>query len=121
MSCHYRGHHNLPVADGLVVPRVLLLTSCFPLRSLELGAGGGLVGLAVANGCELELPLVLTDQLEMFLLMKHNIKLNEMQGRVKAAILNWYVSSPQLHAASSRDGVTISARSCRCLTCGWGF
>ncbi|KAI1851025.1 hypothetical protein JX265_004557 [Neoarthrinium moseri] len=58
-------------------------------RILELGAGGGLVGLAVASGCELENPLYITDQLEMFSLMGHNIELNELQGRVKAAILNW--------------------------------
>ncbi|KAH6655575.1 putative methyltransferase-domain-containing protein [Truncatella angustata] len=58
-------------------------------RILELGAGGGLVGLAVARGCEIQQPLIITDQLEMFSLMGHNIALNEMQGMVTAAILNW--------------------------------
>ncbi|KAK6076119.1 Protein-lysine N-methyltransferase EFM6 [Seiridium cupressi] len=58
-------------------------------RILELGAGGGLVGLAVARGCEIRKPLLITDQLEMYSLMGHNIELNELQGRVKAAILNW--------------------------------
>ncbi|KAF3006145.1 hypothetical protein G7054_g4713 [Neopestalotiopsis clavispora] len=58
-------------------------------RILELGAGGGLVGLAVARGCEVQQPLVITDQLEMFSLMGHNIELNQMQGQVKPAILNW--------------------------------
>jgi protein N-lysine methyltransferase METTL21A len=47
------------------------------------------VGLAVARGCEIQKPLIITDQLEMFSLMGHNIELNEMQGQVKAAILNW--------------------------------
>ncbi|KAH8195059.1 hypothetical protein TruAng_010768 [Truncatella angustata] len=62
-------------------------------RILELGAGGGLVGLAVARGCEIQQPLIITDQLEMFSLMGHNIALNEMQGMVTAAILNWLVAS----------------------------
>jgi len=57
---------------------------------LELGAGGGLVGLAVAKGCQLDKsPLYITDQLEMYELMKHNIKLNDLKGRVEALILNW--------------------------------
>lgn len=58
-------------------------------NSLELGAGGGLVGLAVAGGCEIDNPLMITDQLEMFSLMEHNIELNGQHGRVQAAILNW--------------------------------
>lgn len=59
------------------------------LHSLELGAGGGLVGLAVASGCEISKPLIMTDQQEMFSLMRHNIELNEQQSMVKPAILNW--------------------------------
>jgi len=58
-------------------------------RILELGAGGGLVGLAVARGCAVDQPLYVTDQLEMFELMGKNIGLNGLEGKVKAAILNW--------------------------------
>ncbi|KAK0741187.1 putative methyltransferase-domain-containing protein [Schizothecium vesticola] len=58
-------------------------------RILELGAGGGLVGLAVAKGCRLGAPLYLTDQLEMEELMKHNVTLNGLDGQVEARILNW--------------------------------
>lgn len=58
---------------------------------LEIGAGGGLVGLAVANGCSLSQPLHITDQLEMLSLMGHNVLLNNAQGRVKPMILNWCV------------------------------
>lgn len=57
---------------------------------LELGAGGGLVGLAVALGCGVESRLMLTDQDEMFELMKHNIGLNEVGDKATASILNWY-------------------------------
>ncbi|KAK5632250.1 hypothetical protein RRF57_007964 [Xylaria bambusicola] len=56
-------------------------------RILELGAGGGLVGLAVARGCDLgenHPPLYITDQMEMFSLMRHNIALNQLEGKVKA-------------------------------------
>lgn len=56
---------------------------------LEIGAGGGLVGLAVANGCSLSQPLHITDQLEMLTLMGHNVVLNNAQGRVKPSILSW--------------------------------
>ncbi|KAI0522007.1 putative methyltransferase-domain-containing protein [Xylaria bambusicola] len=63
-------------------------------RILELGAGGGLVGLAVARGCDLGggenyPPLCITDQTEMFSLMRHNIALNKLEGKVEAKLLNW--------------------------------
>ncbi|KAI1161191.1 putative methyltransferase-domain-containing protein [Nemania serpens] len=61
-------------------------------RILELGAGGGLVGLAVARGCDLgenHAPLRITDQMEMFSLMRHNIALNKLEGKVEATLLNW--------------------------------
>lgn len=70
----------------------LLMSVDSPCR-LEIGAGGGLVGLAVAKGCLINQsqPLYITDQLEMFSLMEHNIVLNEVDGRVKALVLNWLV------------------------------
>ncbi|KAI1468115.1 putative methyltransferase-domain-containing protein [Daldinia caldariorum] len=72
-------------------------------RILELGAGGGLVGLAVAKGCAVENPLYITDQLEMYSLMEHNIGLNGLEGQVKAAILNWGEPLPQSIAALKPD------------------
>jgi tRNA1(Val) A37 N6-methylase TrmN6 len=65
------------------------ITNTHPSRRLELGAGGGIVGLTVAKGCTLGSPLYLTDQLEMEELMKHNITLNGLDGQVKAMVLNW--------------------------------
>jgi len=72
----------------------LLLENCLVRRltrfsRLELGAGGGIVGLTVAKGCSLSFPLYLTDQLEMESLMQHNITLNNLDGQVKARVLNW--------------------------------
>jgi hypothetical protein len=59
--------------------------------SLELGAGGGLVGLAVAQGCIIDRPLFITDQLNMVELMRKNITLNGLQSRVVELVLDWYV------------------------------
>ncbi|KAL2109911.1 hypothetical protein VUR80DRAFT_1842 [Thermomyces stellatus] len=58
-------------------------------RILELGAGGGLVGLAVARGCATEAPLYVTDQVEMLSLMEHNIAENKLADKARARILNW--------------------------------
>ncbi|KAH8901003.1 hypothetical protein GQ53DRAFT_775701 [Thozetella sp. PMI_491] len=77
---------------GMVLAKHFLRRPRDDLRSakiLELGAGGGLVGLAVAKGCAVESPLYITDQVEMESLMRHNISLNGLDGRVRAAILNW--------------------------------
>lgn len=95
---------------------------------LELGAGGGLVGLAVAKGCQVqsEHPMIITllpssslfsvcganwwlrDQEEMFHLMGHNIGLNNLEDRVKHLILNWYVNMPRVSGLSA---------TCRCAPC----
>jgi tRNA1(Val) A37 N6-methylase TrmN6 len=64
---------------------------------LELGAGGGLVGLAVALECGVHSKLLVTDQIEMLELMEHNIQLNHVQDRATAMILNWCVCT--LHSA----------------------
>lgn len=60
-------------------------------NSLELGAGGGLVGLAVAIGCDITASpkLLITDQIPMFALMKENIELNDLGTKVEAAVYDW--------------------------------
>lgn len=59
-----------------------------PVR-LELGAGGGLVGLGVAIGCNVDRPIYITDQENMLSLMIQNIDLNNLGSRVVPLILNW--------------------------------
>lgn len=63
------------------------------ISRLELGAGGGLVGLSVALELELmgrkDNKLLMTDQLQMLDLMKTNIGLNDLSDSVDASILNW--------------------------------
>ncbi|KAF2142450.1 uncharacterized protein K452DRAFT_18939 [Aplosporella prunicola CBS 121167] len=64
---------------------------------VELGAGGGLVGLAVAIGCNgitRENPLWITDQIPMFELMKQNIALNKLDDNVKALVYDWGEERP---------------------------
>ncbi|KXX73239.1 Protein-lysine methyltransferase METTL21D [Madurella mycetomatis] len=59
-------------------------------RTLELGAGVGIVGLTIARGCStLDHPMYITDVIEMEPLMQHNIALNGLDGRVTAKVLNW--------------------------------
>ncbi|KAK8069546.1 hypothetical protein PG994_006162 [Apiospora phragmitis] len=58
-------------------------------RILELGAGGGLVGLGVASGCDIAQPVYVTDQVNMLLLMEKNVALNKLGSRVQPAVLNW--------------------------------
>jgi len=63
------------------------------LFSLELGAGGGLVGLGVAIGCQIDHTIYITDQENMMELMAKNISLNRLESSVVPLVLNWYVSS----------------------------
>ncbi|TGJ82249.1 hypothetical protein E0Z10_g6529 [Xylaria hypoxylon] len=75
-------------------------------RILELGAGGGLVGLAVARGCDLgenHAPFYITDQMEMFSLMRHNIALNKLEGKVEPMLLNWGEPLPAEIVANPPD------------------
>lgn len=73
----------------------------------------------MAAGCELQAPLILTDQDVMLELMKHNIQLNELEGKATASILDWYVvtcDSPLLDLGSSRhrylEGMFLAALRC---------
>jgi len=65
-------------------------------KILELGAGGGLVGLTVAIGCRAGEQLYITDQENMMSLMQQNIALNELSSRVAPLVLNWGEPLPQL-------------------------
>jgi tRNA1(Val) A37 N6-methylase TrmN6 len=66
------------------------------VRSLELGAGGGLIGLAVAMGCPVDHPIYITDQENMFELIGKNIALNGLESRAKRLVLNWQVSHKRI-------------------------
>ncbi|KAB8199676.1 putative methyltransferase-domain-containing protein [Aspergillus parasiticus] len=83
---------------GMVLARYLLHQhrSDFNNKTIvELGAGGGLVGLAVARGCDIGSSSVyITDQAPMLPLMEANIKLNNVSSRVAATVLNWGESLP---------------------------
>ncbi|KAJ9607925.1 Protein-lysine N-methyltransferase efm6 [Cladophialophora chaetospira] len=63
---------------------------------VEIGAGGGLVGLAVALGCEIGdgQKIHITDQIPMLALMKRNIALNKLEKRVVATVYDWGSAPP---------------------------
>ena len=59
---------------------------------LELGAGGGLVGLAIAIalGQSSNSHIEITDQVQLLSLMEYNIKLNKLPPElVSASVLDW--------------------------------
>ncbi|RAH74674.1 uncharacterized protein BO66DRAFT_388149 [Aspergillus aculeatinus CBS 121060] len=78
---------------GMVLAKYLLRQHRFSLANksiIELGSGGGLVGLAIARGCQIgPSPVFITDQAPMLSLMETNIKLNNLSDLVTANILNW--------------------------------
>ncbi|GCB24037.1 protein-lysine N-methyltransferase EFM6 [Aspergillus awamori] len=79
--------------DGMLSNPLLLQEDL--KEGVELGAGGGLVGLALARGCHPEMPRIyITDQAPMLPLMKTNIKLNNLSSTVEATVLNWGDSLP---------------------------
>ncbi|GAM87311.1 hypothetical protein ANO11243_053330 [Dothideomycetidae sp. 11243] len=83
---------------GEILARYLLTRQSDAFQNcsiLELGAGGGLVGLAVALGCKLTHPVHITDQLPMLALMNTNIHLNNLQDQVKASIYDWGSPVPE--------------------------
>ena len=63
---------------------------------IEIGAGGGLVGLAVANGCLIsnDRKLLITDQIPMLPLMQRNIILNALETKVDALVYDWGMGIP---------------------------
>ena len=56
---------------------------------IEIGAGGGLVGLALAAGGLANQPLLLTDQKPMLALMQKNIQLNQLETCVSVQVYDW--------------------------------
>ncbi|KAL2833654.1 putative methyltransferase-domain-containing protein [Aspergillus pseudoustus] len=78
---------------GMVLAKYLLRRHNSTLVNktiIELGAGGGLVGLGIASGCKIgPSPIYITDQAPMLPLMEANISLNNLSSTVQAAVLDW--------------------------------
>ncbi|KAI9754718.1 MAG: hypothetical protein M4579_004565 [Chaenotheca gracillima] len=59
-------------------------------KTVELGAGGGLVGLSLALAAPVfAAPLHLTDLPPLLNLMQHNISLNSLESLCQASVLSW--------------------------------
>ncbi|KAI9706306.1 MAG: hypothetical protein M1820_004882 [Bogoriella megaspora] len=76
-------------------------------RVVELGAGGGVVGLSVALSCAISQPIWITDQEPMYDLMKTNIELNSLGPSVRPAIYDW--GSPPPHELPEHVDVVLAA------------
>jgi protein N-lysine methyltransferase METTL21A len=83
------------------------LTRCVSRYRIELGAGSGLVGLAVARGCSTDSTIYITDQECMLPLMKDNIDINGLSSNVKAIMLDW--GSPLPDCISHSPTVVLAA------------
>ncbi|KAF2035521.1 hypothetical protein EK21DRAFT_96744 [Setomelanomma holmii] len=82
---------------GMVLSKYMLRNHAQSLVGkdiVELGAGGGLVGLALSLGCKTDCALHITDQEPMFDLMKRNIILNGLDSRVTASVYDWGETTP---------------------------
>ncbi|KUJ15627.1 uncharacterized protein LY89DRAFT_647452 [Mollisia scopiformis] len=77
-------------------------------RILELGSGGGLVGLAVALKFQLDQLTLITDQENMIDLMRKNIALNELESRAHELVLNWGDPLP-LEVIKGKPNVILAA------------
>lgn len=90
---------------GMILTKYLLRKKKNELRNasiVELGAGGGLTGLAITIGCEPKYPLHTTDMQSMLELMQRNIALNNLQHKVAASVYDWGESRPE-HIPPSPD------------------
>jgi hypothetical protein len=91
LAQHMLRYHRSSLKDA----RMYLLISNYNLAlltnysRLEVGAGGGLVGLGVSIGCSIDRPVYITDQENMLMLMRKNILLNGLESRVISHLLNW--------------------------------
>jgi protein N-lysine methyltransferase METTL21A len=85
-------------------------TSIQDKHIIEVGAGGGLVGLAVALGCILDHSILLTDQLPMLNLMEKNISLNGLESCASALVYDWGSKPvPQFPTPSGHPDIVLAA------------
>ncbi|KXT17621.1 hypothetical protein AC579_10161 [Pseudocercospora musae] len=84
---------------GMILTKYLLRRKRSDLQHassiVELGAGGGLTGLAVAVGCSRTSVLHITDMQSMLSLMQRNISLNGLESKVSASVYDWGNARPE--------------------------
>ena len=103
---------------GMVLSRYMLTYHKQHLHTksiLEIGAGGGLVGLAVARGCErsqIKGKILITDQEPMLALMQKNIALNSLADVVEAQVYDWGTKITTVPSESSHYPDIVLAADC---------
>lgn len=98
---------------GMVLAKYLLQhhkTSFKDKQIIEIGAGGGLVGLAVALGCETNRRILITDQEPMLALMETNIELNGLAYKVSPWVYDWGTKwHPLFNTVTGHPDVVLAA------------
>lgn len=90
-----------------IILGTLTYVMIFVTFSVELGAGGGLVGLAVARGCTVDSPIYITDQIPMLSLMQSNVQFNGLSDIVHPAVLDWGNALPE--TVPSKPAIILAA------------
>jgi len=96
---------------GMVLSKYMLTyhKSVLGRSIVEIGAGGGLVGLAVALGCATNRRILITDQKPMLALMEKNIRLNGLGEKVSAEIYDWGTPPPACISKNGHPDIVLAA------------
>ena len=99
---------------GMTLARYLLQrnTLLSNKQILEIGAGVGLVGLAVASSGHVSSQVLITDQKPMLGLMQKNIQLNRLDSRVSAEVYDWGSKPTPLFQTSTGHPDIVLAADC---------
>lgn len=87
-QCWYSYALALPAPFDAISPLI-------NLSRIELGAGSGLVGLALALASD-SLSVLLTDLPKIVPLLQHNLSINPLRGKADIQVLNWGSPIPDL-------------------------
>ena len=99
---------------GMTLAKYLLQhrTSWQDKHIIEVGAGGGLVGLALAAESPTNEQILITDQQPMLSLMEKNIQLNKLSSHVSARVYDWGSKPVPSFPTATRHADIVLAADC---------